>query len=67
MVFRIARAAILKDRCARVIRNIKTVVAGLTKGTERAQPERGVVALVWLDVISDHRRHAVAALKAEPT
>jgi hypothetical protein len=67
VVFRVAPAAILADRRARVIRTIKPIVAGLAKATERAESERGVVALVRVDVVSDRRRHDMTALKAKPT
>jgi hypothetical protein len=64
-MLRIGRRAVLANRMARAIGAVEAVVAGLAEATERAEPEGSVVPMPH-DVISDHRRHDMAALKAKP-
>jgi hypothetical protein len=65
---RIGRRAIRADgRAAWPIGAVEPVVAFGAQAPELAEPERGEVASVRLDMVGDRCRYDVAALKAEPT
>src|SRR5262245_45424019 len=65
---RIRRRAVLADRGARgVVRTVEPIVAVGAKAAKLTEPERGVVASMRHDMISNGRRRHAAGFQAKPT
>jgi len=61
---RIGRRAVLADRRARGIVGVQPVVAVGAQAAELAEPERGEVAAMRLDMVGDSRRRDAAGFQA---
>jgi hypothetical protein len=66
-VFRVGRGAVLADRGARAIGVVEPIVAVGAQAAELAEPERGVVPPMRLDMVADGRWRDAASLQANPT